>query len=284
MAGMDGDLLLTGATIRTLDPAGPRASALVARGGRLVYVGGDAGAREHAPAGAEHVDGRGCTVVPGLVDAHLHPLDGTDHTPGADLSGCRTLDAVTGALRAERDRASEGWILGHGLDYGVFGDGIHHAALAEVLAGAPAFLRFYDVHTALASPAALAVAGVTGARTFDEGAEIVCDAAGRPTGELREAAAIGIVESALPGRTREERLVAYARTLRAFNAAGLTGGHAMVGTPAMLDDYAELEARGDLTFRTVVALRQEPGVTDAGIERDLALQHARGRLWRGGVA
>ncbi len=282
---MPGDLLITGARIRTLDPGRPYATAIAARDGILVHVGDDASARAQAPAGAEHVDGAGLAVVPGLIDAHLHPLDGTDHTPGADLSGCRTLDAVRGALRDERERAGDGWVLGHGLDYGAFAaSGIHHAALDDVLGDAPAFLRFYDVHTALASRPALALAGVTGPREFDQAAEIVCDADGRPTGELREWGAIALVESRLPAPTREERLDAYARTLRAFNAAGLTGGHAMVGSPAMLDDYAELEARGALTLRTVVALKQEPDVSDEQIAAHIELRDAAGRRWRGGVA
>jgi hypothetical protein len=101
---------------------------------------------------------------------------------------------------------------------------------------------------------------------------------------LRESGAMDLVAAVVPSPTRAERLDAYARTLRGFNAAGLTGGHAMSGDAAMYDDYRELEARGDLSFRTIVPLWQQPHVTDEDIEAQLPLRDARGDLWRGGTA
>ena len=88
----------------------------------------------------------------------------------------------------------------------------------------------------------------------------------------------------MPERTRAERLDAYAASLRALNALGLTGGHVMLGWPWLLDDLETLEARGDLTLRCVVPLLFEPGVTDEEIEALLAHRDRRGRRWRGGVA
>ena len=82
---------------------------------------------------------------------------------------------------------------------------------------------FVDLHTAVATPRALALAGVDGPRSFDENAEIVC-VGGVPTGELREPAATSLVERALPPLTDAMRYRLYADTLRRFAAAGITGG------------------------------------------------------------
>ena len=51
------------------------AQALAVTGGRIVYVGTDAGAAAFAGPHTriEHLQGR--MVLPGLVDAHIHPLD-----------------------------------------------------------------------------------------------------------------------------------------------------------------------------------------------------------------
>ena len=113
---------------------------------------------------------------------------------------------------------------------------------------------------------------------------MVCDDAGVPTGELREAPAMELVATLVPERTRAERLDAYAGTLRRLGALGLTGGHVMLGWPWLLDDIEELEARGDLTLRCVVPLLMEPDVTDEELEALLALRDRAGARWRGGVA
>jgi predicted amidohydrolase YtcJ len=280
------DLAILGAAIRTLDPARPSATAVAVRDGLITAVGDDAEVREHTGPGTELIDGRGMAVVPGLVDSHIHPFHGTDGTRGADLNGLRTLDEVRGALAAERARCAPGeWLLGWGLSYDAFhGERIGAEAIADVTGDAPAYLTFFDYHSGLASRPALARAGVDGAREFAAGAAVVCDEDGVPTGELREAPAMQLVQAHVPERTRAQRLDAYAGTLRALNALGLTGGHVMLGWPWLLDDIEELEARGDLTLRSVVPLLMEPDVTDEQVDALLAHSGRRGRRWRGGVA
>lgn len=88
-----------------------------------------------------------------------------------------------------------------------------------------------DLHTGLASPRALELAGVTGPVAFDEASEVVCEG-GRPTGELREWAAMDLVRAAIPALTDEDRHRLYVAQLRRFAALGITGTHAMDGSLA----------------------------------------------------
>jgi predicted amidohydrolase YtcJ len=280
------DLAVLGADIRTLDPDRPHATAVAVRDGLIVAVGDDDEVRAHTGRATELVDGRGMALVPGLVDSHIHPFHGTDGTRGADLNGLRTLDEVRAALGAERARCDPGaWVLGWGLSYDAFHDTpISADAIADATGDAPAYLTFFDYHSALASRPALALAGVDGPRAFGAGAAVVCDDGGRPTGELQEPPAMELVHARVPERTGAERLDAYAASLRALNALGLTGGHVMLGWPWLLDELEELEARGDLTLRCVVPLLFEPGVSDAEVDALLAQRDRRGRRWRGGAA
>jgi len=280
------DLAILGAAVRTLDPARPRATAVAVRDGVIVAVGDDAEVREQAGLATELVDARGMALVPGLVDSHIHPFHGTDGTRGADLGGLRTLDEVRGALAAERARCAPGeWLLGWGLSYDAFhGERIAAEAIADAIGETPAFLSFFDYHSGLASRPALALAGVDGPRQFSAGAAVVCDDGGMPTGELREPPAMDLVRRLVPERTRTDRLDAYAVTLRRLNALGLTGGHVMIGAPALFDDVDELEARGDLTLRCVVPLLLEPGTTDEQIDCLVAMRDRHGLRWRAGAA
>lgn len=65
-------VLFTNAEVLTMDPARPRARALLVEGERISAVGGDAEVRAVAPRDARVVDLGGAAVVPGFNDAHLH--------------------------------------------------------------------------------------------------------------------------------------------------------------------------------------------------------------------
>jgi predicted amidohydrolase YtcJ len=279
------DAAVLGARIRTLDPAQPWATAVAWRGGTIVAVGDDAAVRAACDARTETIDGTGMALVPGLVDAHQHPLMGADETVGADLAGLTTIAAVRAALEAEHARCGPGrWVTGHSLEYATF-DGVELSGelVAGAVGGAPALLTFFDFHTALATPAALAAAGIDGPRALEGSAEIVCRD-GRPTGVLLEPPAFEPVQRAMPQPTHDERRGRRADALRRMAAAGLTAVHAMDGKPATHDELRELEARGELSVRIVTPLHVEVDTPWEELERWTLLRDERGERWRGGVA
>src|SRR4029077_11254271 len=192
-------------------------------------VGDDAAVRDLAGAATEVVDLGGAAVIPGVIDSHLHPFLGALDARGADLMDARTLDDVRAKVAAERARCEpHEWVLGYGLDYNVFADtGISGDLIADAAGGGPAIMTFIDFHTALVTPRALEIAGVEGARSFTEHAEVVVDAGGVPTGELREMSAMRLVRDAMPEVTDAERYRYCADQLRRFAAVGITGAHGM---------------------------------------------------------
>ncbi|WP_327362942.1 amidohydrolase [Streptomyces sp. NBC_01296] len=278
------DTVLTGARVRTLDPGRPEARAVAVRGGEILAVGDEADVRDWRGPATEVVDLGGATLTPGLTDAHSHPVWGIEMATGTDLSPVRDLDQLRAALRAAP--RTGGWVLGYGLDHNAFGGRpVDKALIEEALAGAPAFLRLYDGHSALASGAALDAAGVTGPRTFDQRSEIVCDAGGRPTGHLIEHAAMGTVGALAPKPSSAERRSRLTALLGDMAATGLTGAHVMdLGdgdVPALL---AGVEYEGDLPLRLNLAPWCMPGATPQDLAELIELQGVRGRHWQvGGV-
>jgi predicted amidohydrolase YtcJ len=279
------DLALVNGRIRTLDPGRPTATALAIADGVLTAVGDDAEIRGLCGAGADVIDLDGAAAMPGLIDSHMHPFMGAIGARGADLLDAHTLDDVRGALSAERARCAPGeWVRGWGLDYNVFEQtGISAGVIDEAVGGAAAALTFMDFHTLLASSAALAVAGVDGPRSFAEHAEVVC-IDGRPTGELRENAAMELVRRAMPVPTAEEEYELCANHLRRLAAVGLTGTHAMDGTLESLARLRTLESRGDLVTRILVPFTIEPDTPEEMWEAYAAAGAEHGRRWRAGVA
>ncbi|WP_434588743.1 amidohydrolase [Streptomyces sp. A5-4] len=279
----EADLILTGARVRTLDPERPEATAVAVRDGLIAAVGDASDVRDWRGPGTETVDLTGATLTPGLVDSHSHPVWGLEMSDGLDLSAVRDLDQLRAALAgAER---TGGWIVAWGLDHNAFGGRpLDRALIDEAVAGAPAFIRLYDGHSALAGSAALQAAGITGPRTFTQRSEIVCDAEGRPTGHLVEHAAMDLVGAAAPRASYADRRARLGELLSAMAATGLTGAHVMDLGGDCLELLAAAEETGDLPVRLLLAPWCMPGTDAEALAGLVALQQESGRLWRvGGV-
>ena len=275
------DLILACDDIVTLDPRQPTATAVAVTGGRITAVGNRADVLAWRGPRTEVIDLGGATLTPGLTDSHMHPVLGLNMTAGLDLSGAGDLGAVRAALHAAAAAAGpDEWILGWGLDPNAFGTtAIGSAAIEDVLGGRPACLTLFDGHSALASRAALARAGIDGPRRFGSRSVIVCDEHDRPTGHLLEEGAMRLVRAVIPAEpfaTRRDRLAAL---LRDMAAAGLTGGHVMDLDDDALALYEALDAEGQLPLRLRLAPWRRPEDDQAAVRSLLDLQGRSGRLW-----
>ncbi|MBK0420123.1 amidohydrolase [Leucobacter sp. CSA1] len=287
-----GDLAIVGARLRTNAEADAErgglseSTAVLVRGGRIERLGDDASVRAEAEAlGLPVRDLKGAVVTPGLFDGHTHPHWAADVTAGVDLGGLETVDEIREALAREAARLPEGaWVRGWNLEYEPFEEtGMRGDLLEEAVQGRPAALICYDLHTGLATRAALDAAGVTGARRFDDTSEIVVDERGVPTGELREPSAYQLVFDAAPAPTHEEERDALRDMFRRLAASGLTGGAIMDGKERTVELLAELEERGELDHRLTVHHWHAVGDDDSAVERVIRNRDRRGRLWETGA-
>ena len=91
-------LALTNGLLYTGNAAQPRATAVLVTDGRIRSVGTDAAILRAMPAGTRVINLRGQTVVPGLVDAHVHLAGIGAREVSFNLEGTRSL----GELEHER--------------------------------------------------------------------------------------------------------------------------------------------------------------------------------------
>lgn len=286
------DIIVEGARVRSMAPADGRddVRSIAVADGRVIGVGDRSEiAAAFGGAATRMEDLAGTVVTPGLIDAHLHPIQGVELTQGVDLGGILDLREILEMLRAEAGRvrreSTDGWVRAWNLDYAAFaGAPLRAELIDEAVDGLPALLFFFDFHTALASTAGLRRGGVVGPRSFDDTSEIVVDPTGRPTGELREDSAYQPLLETMPDLSRDETLEAARATLARMRRSGLTGGAIMDGNSATLDLLEALDGSGSgLPVRIVSAMDVKPSAT-ADERAAIAAQRDRGGArWRAGL-
>ena len=222
----------------------------------------------------------GATVVPGLTDAHSHPIMGLTLTEGVDLSSARSPADVRALLAAETARGGRrGWILGWGLDPNALGAGtpLTRDLIDDATRGYPAFVRLFDAHSALANKEALAGARVTPGSHQALATGIPRDAAGESTGLLNEFAAMDAVAVAIPEEPASDRVARLIALLSEMARSGLTGAHVLDALYDPEDLLISVEDQCDLPLRLRLSpwLGPEDDVTDV-----IGRLGVRGRRWK----
>ena len=106
------DIVLTNGRVITLDAKSSVASAIAIRGETITAVGDDASVKALAGPATVAVDLGGRTVIPGLIDSHIHAIRaGLTYTIEVDWSDATTLPAALERIAAAAKRKSDGWIL-----------------------------------------------------------------------------------------------------------------------------------------------------------------------------
>ncbi|MCX6461844.1 MAG: amidohydrolase [Actinobacteria bacterium] len=271
------------ASIRTMDPDFPTATAVAIDEGKIVAIGDSDSIRDVCDARTEVIDAQGWHVTPGLVDGHQHLFIGAEFGQGPSFDRVDTLTGVREVLAAERRRVGPGeWIVGFAFEYSALeGAAFHHSLIDDAAGDGPALIYALDVHTGFANAHALRLAGVTGSREFNDGSFIVVDDNGSPTGELREMSAIQAVLDNRPEPSDDDRLRWYAEAIAAQNAVGITGIHQMnadATTPGVL---TALEQSGRLGMRVHVHYFVDPTLDESTLTELLRSRDIHGRRWQG---
>jgi predicted amidohydrolase YtcJ len=243
-------LVLANGKVFTADARGTVAEAVAVDGDRIVAVGTS---REIAARynGARTIDLRGRLVTPGFNDAHIHFLGGGLSLLRVNLVGAQTLSEAKARVAARvRELPAGAWVAGRGWDHTLWGGAWPTKKdLDEVAPANPVILQRVDGHVSWANTLALQKGGVTRETQAPQGGEILHDAAGEPTGILKETAG-GLVLGVVPPPTRGEMLEALARALAEARRYGLTSIQtndvpSFEATPL----YRELLKEGKLTVR-----------------------------------
>ncbi len=259
------DLVYLHGFVYTVDAQDSVQQALAVRGGVIVYVGSDAGA---APLIGEHtrqIDLHGRMLMPGLVDGHMHPLDG-----GASLLKCnlqylqltvKQMQAgIQKCLDQTRSREPDGWLeVVNWFQEGMIPAGFQatRAALDALKTRRPILVVSSFGHTSLVNSRAIQLAGIDAATQAPLGGKIWRDPNGSPTGLLEDAAQ-ELVTKFLPTPTPSEDVRSAQAALDVMRKQGITTFLDAMALDRDLAAFAGVERAQGLTARAHFAILITP--------------------------
>ncbi|WP_426702868.1 amidohydrolase [Rhodanobacter sp. Col0626] len=220
------DLLVNNVNGYTLDSHGKlqHFQALLVDQGKVVATGSNGELAARAK-GAKVIDGRGETLLPGLIDAHGHVMDLGYARNSVDLTGTTSLDEALAKVKAyAASHPDAKWIVGGGWNQEIWKLGRFPTAseLDTVVSDRPVWLSRIDGHAAWANTAAIKLAGVSKATKDPSGGRIERDADGKPAGVFVDGAT-NLMGSKVPPPTRQEAAAALDTALSEMASVGLTG-------------------------------------------------------------
>lgn len=200
------------------------------RGGRFVYVGSRDGARALRGPRTKVLDLGGATVLPGLIDAHLHFVSVGQALHEVELAHVASFDEVVRRTSAFAASSRDPWILGDGWDQNLWPGKAFpaHDALSAALPDRPVVIYRVDGHALLANAKAMSLAGITAGTADPAGGRILRDAHGAPSGVFIDNA-MALVSASIPPPSHDQLVRASEAALAECHRWGLTS----IGDPGI---------------------------------------------------
>lgn len=249
------DLILHNAKILTVDSGFSVKQAIAIRGDRIVRTGthADVMSAERGPQ-TRLIDLHGKTVVPGLFDSHVHPLEAGLSEFRAKLPALDSFAAVQTYIRQQAAHTPKGqWIVVPRT----FPTRLRELRMPtrEVLDVDPDHPVMFDAsYVVIVNSLALKMSGITRDTPNPPRGEILHERNGEPNGILKNAQSLLKGLSTKAAFTDDEKAKALQDMLDRYVSAGLTS----IGDGKIQDDelriYRKLKAEGRLPLRVTATL------------------------------
>jgi predicted amidohydrolase YtcJ len=242
--------------VYTVDPKSSIQQAIAIKAGKIIYVGSDIGVKPFVGDSTKVTDLQGKMLMPGLVDGHIHPLQG-----GLQLISCNlNYEALTiqqfqqriqKCLDDTKDREPDGWLeVENWFQQNMLPSGTQptHETLDALNTKRPILVHSSFGHSTLANARALELAKITASTPDPMAGKITKDANGNPTGILEDEAQ-SIPGDLIPAPTEAQNLAAASAALDAMRKQGITSFLDAAASEPALVAFTALQKDGKLTAR-----------------------------------
>ena len=274
------DLILENGNIATLDPADRFVSALAARDGKILVLGGPADVDGLRGPGTRVIDLGGRTAIPGIVDSHCHPDSYAARVARwQDVSPAfiQSREALLARIESVCDGldAAE-WFLGYRLNEQKSGGYPTLAELDRAGGDRPVFILRTDGHLGLANSAAFAACGIAPDAAdppfgcFDRHPET-----GAFTGLVRETATHLFLDHIHSGDTPESVAAGLGAVFEEFLKVGVTTIYDAAGC----GNHADITCASCYTTQRHIGTRDNSNITACILDLS-AIGHGQGATSR----
>ncbi|MDB5320251.1 MAG: nfdA 3 [Phycisphaerales bacterium] len=244
-------LILHNGRIVTVDIAFSIVQAVAVREGRIVVVGSNDAALALKGAGTEVIDLKGRTMIPGLIDSHVHPAAAMTEFDHA-LPEMESVEDILDYVKKRAAVVGEGkWIAVRQVFITRLREP-RYPTRAELDAAAPNNpVLFATGPDCSLNSLAMKLSGIDRDFKVSDGGPGYAerDAAGELTGILRSATRYVKVEESGRKASEEETYRRTVELFRDYNSVGLTTVGDRSATPASLDRYKKMLDHGELSVR-----------------------------------
>ncbi len=274
------DTILVNGKILTVDAQFSTREALAIRDGRIIALGTSADIRKLAGRETRVIDVQGRTVIPGLIDSHLHAIRAAQtFSTEVNWIGASSLTEALGRIsEAARTMKPGAWlIVAGGWNVQQFKEN-RRPTQAELVAAAPNNPVYVQLGYgwAMLTPLAYKALNITSDADVPSGGKMERDASGKPTGGISggQGAIIALFDK-LPKPTFDEQVEGTKKFFRELNRLALTGVYDPGGNNLAPDDYQavfKVWRQGEMTVRVAYTLcGQTPGAEFAELKGLVAL-------------
>lgn len=249
-------------------PFGPNgwwanAQAIAVSGGKVLAVGANDDVRHYITELTEVVDLKNATVLPGLIDSHVHIEQLAEKLAIADLAGVDTPQQAVARLTEFvrlNPLAPNEWLLGDGWDEGRWAAALPTRHLLDAaFPERPVVLKSRHGFAVWANSAALLAAGISAQVPDPVGGEIVRDADGNPSGILLNRATPLMLQK-IPVITAKQYQQRLLKAMQVMANSGFVAIHQAGADQVLLQHLQILAEQGQLPLRVYVYLssRDQP--------------------------
>jgi predicted amidohydrolase YtcJ len=251
--------------VYTVDTHDSVKEALAVRNGRIAYVGSNAGAKALVGKNTRVIDLRGRMLMPGLVDGHMHPLQGGIQLLKCNLNYERlTVPQFQARIQAclDKTRSAEpdqwlevvNWFE---QDMIPAGTTLSHETLDVLETRRPIAVMSSFEHSVLANTRALRLGHVEADTPDPVGGKIQHNASGKPSGILEDAA-YEMVMKLIPAPTPAQYITAARAAEEALRKQGVTTFLDAAAETVDIESFSKVQQSGQLTVRAHFAVPIRP--------------------------
>ena len=255
--GPGADLVLMNGHIVTMDEGFPEAQAIAVAGDRILAVGTDTAIESHIGEGTEVVDLEGKTVIPGMIDSHVHFIGLGNRLLQLDARNVSDQDEIIERVAEQAKNLEPGeWIQGRGWDQNrwTVKEFPTKEELDAVSPENPVYLRRVDGHAAWVNSRALKIANINKDTPDPAGGHIIRYASGEPAGTLIDNA-FRLVSQHIPPISKEQKRRAIGLAIEECLSSGLTSVHEAGGHREDIELYAKMMEADAFDLRIYEFLR-----------------------------